>query len=140
MKKYRFVIVFLLLACLPAGAAAVYLDNGKVITGTIVEINVDRVVLQSQGERLEIPMEKVETIDLSDRHADLRRRNAALVFKHPIYTLAMVCGKEIGLSLEGQTALTRRLALNLRGAFYTYSVDYGDPAWSVALAPQIRAR
>jgi hypothetical protein len=48
MKKYRFVTVIMLLACLPAGGAAVHHHDGKVITGTIIEISDSFVVLETQ--------------------------------------------------------------------------------------------
>jgi len=53
--------------CWPAGAAAVYLQNGEVITGTIIEINDSFMMLQTRQERLRIPLDKVESIELSDR-------------------------------------------------------------------------
>ena len=113
--KLSLVAFFLMLSSTLICADTVYLKNGKVAVGTIVETENEFIVIQTNQEEVEIPKEDIVKVEFTDRFTEQQGRTFALAIRSPGETFWRLLNRHIFISLQGQIALTHRFAINTIG-------------------------
>jgi len=133
-RKAAFVMILLLIAAL-SFSETVYLKNGDVLSGTIIETKEKSIVIETQQGKLEILKQNIAKIDYSAQTpSTLRDKNDALIWR-PLPTLVGAMMGYFEFVFEGQTAFSREWAV-------TSIVDIGSIdglfVVSLQLGPQYR--
>lgn len=103
--------VVLAMGALFLHAERVYLKNGDVVTGKIVETTETSITVETEQGRIEIPKGKIDKVDYAatDQDARLKERNSSLIWR----PLPSVIGALLGvveIVAEGQTAFAKYLS------------------------------
>ena len=131
MKK----VILLLLICTISYAEKIYLKNGDIITGTVIETTEDIIVVKTEQDEIEIKKEDIERIEYTEKETSkLKEMNSAIIWRPLPTVLAAILGYT-DLVFEGQTAFTKEFAITAIGEFGSI---YDIFIFSLQLGPQYR--
>ena len=135
MKKLILLLLFGLLIYTISYAEKVYLKNGDIITGTIIETREDIILVKTEQNEIEIKKEDIERIEYTEKETSkLKEMNSALIWRPLPTVIAAILGYS-DLVFEGQTAFTKEFAI-------TSIIEFGNIydlfVFSGQLGPQYR--
>jgi hypothetical protein len=131
-----FLVVLMAVAATAAVAERVYLTNGDIITGTIVESNDDEVIVETNIGRARIPRAQIDRIEFSDQNSseDGGVKNEAFLFRPLPTVLGLVAGS-VQMVMEGQSAISPTWSL---GGTFAFNLSGGISGMESQIGAQYR--